>query len=122
MFHETRAAAPPPPPAVPGFAPAAPRRPAPPVPLAPYPDDGSGLLVGPGHPAFGGGAVDPLGAGRFRPRFDPIGPGGPGIPGPFGPGGLTGPRRPRLPGEPDDDHLRVPGRPGDGFGGGDPFI
>ena len=27
-----------------------------------------------------------------------------------------------LPGEPDDDHLRVPGRPGDGFGGGDPFI
>ena len=93
-----------------------------PAPLAPYPDDGSGLLVGPGHPAFGGGAVDPLGAGRFRPRFDPIGPGGPGIPGPFGPGGLAGPRRPRLPGEPDDDHLRVPGRPGDGFGGGDPFI
>ena len=89
--------------------------------LAPYPDDGSGLLAGPGHPAFGGGAVDP-GAGRFRPRFDPIGPGGPGIPGPFGPGGLAGPRRPRLPGEPDDDHLRVPGRPGDGFGGGDPFI
>ena len=89
-----------------------------PAPLAPYPDDGSGLLVGPGHPAFGGGAVDPLGAGRFRPRFDPIGPGGPGIPGPFGPGGLAGPRRPRLPGEPDDDHLRVPGRPGDGFGGG----
>ena len=112
----------PPAPAVPGFAPAAPRRPAPPAPLAPYPDDGSGLLVGPGHPAFGGGAVDPLGAGRFRPRFDPIGPGGPGIPGPFGPGGLAGPRRPRLPGEPDDDHLRVPGRPGDGFGGGDPFI
>jgi len=110
----------PPAPAVPGFAPLARRRPSLPNPLAPYSDDGSGLLVGPGHPAFGG-AVDPLSAGRFRPRFDPIGPGGPGLPGPFGGGGLAAPRRPRLPGEPDDDHLRFPGQPGGGFGG-DPLI
>ena len=73
------------------------------------------MLVGPGHPAFGG-VADPLTAGRFAPRYDPIGPVGlggvAGVPGPgFAPprprGGLAG-RRP-APGEPDFDHMRVPG-------------
>ena len=107
----------PPAPEVPGFAPAAPRAPGGVpgfAPARPF-DDGSGLLVGPGHPGFGRG--DPLMADRFRPRFDPLGPGGPSIPGPFGGAPDMGRRggRPRLPGEPDPDHLNVPGLPPDGF-------
>ncbi|EGB11184.1 hypothetical protein AURANDRAFT_61495 [Aureococcus anophagefferens] len=96
----------------PGFPPAAPRRP---QPFGdPLRDDGRRLLVGPGHPAFGG--FDPLTAGRFQPRFDPVGPLGPGFPGGAPPGGGRGRRRPG-PGEPDFDHMRVPGLD-DGPGGG----
>jgi len=57
----------------------------------------SGMLLGPRHPAWSGPSMPSRGGGGMMPRFDPIGPGM---------------------GEPDPDHLRVPGMPG--FPGGFP--
>lgn len=66
------------------------------------PFGGGGGLIGPRHPAWGqmgpGGRPLPGGGGGMMPRFDPLGP--------FGDHNM---------GEPNPDHLRVPGMTPEGF-------
>eukprot|EP00588_Corethron_pennatum_P005865 CAMPEP_0194285584 /NCGR_PEP_ID=MMETSP0169-20130528/30534_1 /TAXON_ID=218684 /ORGANISM="Corethron pennatum, Strain L29A3" /LENGTH=460 /DNA_ID=CAMNT_0039031749 /DNA_START=141 /DNA_END=1523 /DNA_ORIENTATION=- len=79
-------------------------------PFLPLGIHGPGSLMGPDHPIFGG---ETNGMPRMAPRFDPYTPVGNGDDRPF-PGSL-GPRRPNpvIGGNPNHDHLRMPG----GLGG-----
>ena len=82
-------------------------------PLGPFPprtsgapffmDEQRGDLVGPDHPIF----VGPQGSGFAAPRYDPMGPND--IAPRFALGPRGGPRRRPAPGEPNFDHLKVPG-------------
>jgi len=76
-------------------------------PFLPLGIHGPGSLMGPDHPIFGRGTNEMPG---MAPRFDPYGPMGKGDDGPF-----PGPRRPNpvIGGNPNHDHLRMPG----GLGG-----